>query len=667
MSDGHKHKHGKEKHHKKDRDHDREHKSKKHHKDRSSKEHKRHKRSERDRRGKEEDVSESEMVWVEKEPLNVGNPIGVDSSILDSNTNVEATPDNTSAAARHSWMEEVTGFEEFVFTGGAGKSHRSEMDRKRKERDEERRKAIEQPAVSERELNVYLKEGRHVDDYSEEEQTAFEIGDSGSSWRMSKLKRIVERSQEENIPMEQLGYDQFGSIEEFERVLEEREVLDQRASKGRAAYIDDYFNRKLLEEKRSQFAENQYKETKQYDTSAQIAKTSVDSKPTLSQNELNKLKSQAMKARLMGMANADELEDQYEYEKARAANPEISRSNDPVPSKENVVVLPTFDSRGRMLDIGSSSRPSPGNKRKNPNSEANIDIASMLREEKYGNSRNMDMELAKRISRDTAYKDDLDYMDQNADKMATFKKMTDSQKRDFAVHDYKKSQSVLEKCDYCYQESNPPRVPVVSLGVKTYLALPNYEELLPGHCLIVPTQHCLSTLECEDDVWDEIRNFMKCLIQMHAKNNQGVIFMETVMNLSWHKHTVIECIPVAWELFEDAPAYFREAILSSEGEWTQHKKLIDTSKNGFRRSLTENLPFFHVWFTPDKGYGHVIEDDKDFPKWFGKEVIAGMCDVPPNLYRRPKRIPQQEAPHRVQSFLKQWKPWDWTKMLEEEN
>ena len=31
------------------------------------------------------------------------------------------------------------------------------------------------------------------------------------------------------------------------------------------------------------------------------------------------------------------------------------------------------------------------------------------------------------------------------------------------------------------------------------------EELVPGHCLIVPLQHHLSTLEMENDDWDEVR------------------------------------------------------------------------------------------------------------------------------------------------------------------
>lgn len=43
------------------------------------------------------------------------------------------------------------------------------------------------------------------------------------------------------------------------------------------------------------------------------------------------------------------------------------------------------------------------------------------------------------------------------------------------------------------------------MGTRAYLACTQTEELVEGHCLIVPMQHSLSTLEGDDDVWDEIR------------------------------------------------------------------------------------------------------------------------------------------------------------------
>ena len=46
---------------------------------------------------------------------------------------------------------------------------------------------------------------------------------------------------------------------------------------------------------------------------------------------------------------------------------------------------------------------------------------------------------------------------------------------------------------------------MVALGARVYLSCTLHEELVPGHCLIVPIQHHLTLLEGDDDVWDEIR------------------------------------------------------------------------------------------------------------------------------------------------------------------
>jgi len=43
------------------------------------------------------------------------------------------------------------------------------------------------------------------------------------------------------------------------------------------------------------------------------------------------------------------------------------------------------------------------------------------------------------------------------------------------------------------------------MGTRVYLSGTLTEELLDGHCLIVPIQHHLTMLEADDDVWDEVR------------------------------------------------------------------------------------------------------------------------------------------------------------------
>jgi hypothetical protein len=83
-------------------------------------------------------------------------------------------------------------------------------------------------------------------------------------------------------------------------------------------------------------------------------------------------------------------------------------------------------------------------------------------------------------------------------------------------------------------------------------------------------------LELDDDAWDEIRNFMKCLIQMNAAKDKAVIFSETVINLKWQKHTVIECIPIPWQAGQAAPGYFKVQpfsirLLMMTAKWNNNK------------------------------------------------------------------------------------------------
>jgi hypothetical protein len=187
--------------------------------------------------------------------------------------------------------------------------------------------------------------------------------------------------------------------------------------------------------------------------------------------------------------------------------------------------------------------------------------------------------------------------------------------------------------------------------------------MVPYHCLIVPNQHVQTTLELEDDDWNEIRNFQKCLIRMCESKYLGIIFMEQLINLEDHKHAVIECVPVPSKIYPYMSQYFKEGLLSSESEWSQHRKVIITDR-GFRRSIVKNLPFFHVWFDPNRGMGHVIEEPKEWPEWFGREIIAGVLDLSVEFWRKPKLIEGHNIAQRSREFLQAWEPFDWTKMLD---
>ncbi|KAJ9085038.1 Pre-mRNA-splicing factor cwf19 [Entomophthora muscae] len=383
---------------------------------------------------------------------------------------------------------------------------------------------------------------------------------------------------------------------------------------------------------------------------------SLKSEDAVSIDSLNVLQARILKAQLMGSSNLAALEEEYE----------LALASHKAGEKWNRSVVPSFDVRGKYVDIGTSSRPGGKTKEQDSGSALDQDIQALIQQEKYSTSKDHYDQLARNISKDSRYENTEEYQDERSSQLATHKHRSEYQKRMIATSDYKKTKRALDNCIFCSKDESSPATPIVSMGHHVYLALTSNSELVPGHCLIVPGEHLLTSLDAEDSTWLEIRNFMKCLMQMFAEQDKGVVFIETVLNLANCYHTVIECIPLPWGDADDAPAYFKEGLLEADEEWSRHSKVIDTKERTFRGSMTSQLPYFHVWFHPDGGYGHIIEDPARFPRYFGHEIIAGILNIDPMVWRRPTKYSLSEGKSRVEEFKTKngWDKFDWTKMLD---
>jgi hypothetical protein len=90
------------------------------------------------------------------------------------------------------------------------------------------------------------------------------------------------------------------------------------------------------------------------------------------------------------------------------------------------------------------------------------------------------------------------------------------------VADYKKFETMQQRCQLCMDSAARPKHLLIALGTAAYLMMPLTKRLMPGHCLIVPMQHCKATRMADETALTEIRNFKKCLIQMFAKQGKEV-------------------------------------------------------------------------------------------------------------------------------------------------
>jgi hypothetical protein len=374
-----------------------------------------------------------------------------------------------------------------------------------------------------------------------------------------------------------------------------------------------------------------------------------------------------MKAKLKKSPDLAKLEEEYN----RAA--ESFSSN----SEPGVVLLGTMDNRmlagtrGEVTAIDNKR----GRERGLVKDNEDMTIEDMVREERRtrGQAGGEGMRAAERIAKDAKFDDDLNYMDDNANKLAKRVQKSEVNLKNTAVGEFQKMNRILDTCQLCHhpEKNQPPVAPLLSLGTRVYLTLPTEPELSDGGAVIVPIEHKTNLLECDDDEWEEIRNFMKCLTRMYHDQGRDVVFYENAAAPHRKMHAAMQVVPLPYSLGETAPAFFREAILSSDEEWTQHKKLIDTAtrardgfgKLAFRRSIAKEMPYFHAWFDLDGGLGHIVEDSNRWPRGdlFAREIIGGMLDAEPDVIKKQGRWHRSDP--RQEPFKKRWRKFDWTRVL----
>ncbi|KAL0044021.1 hypothetical protein WJX82_003090 [Trebouxia sp. C0006] len=239
--------------------------------------------------------------------------------------------------------------------------------------------------------------------------------------------------------------------------------------------------------------------------------------------------------------------------------------------------------------------------------------------------------------------------------------------RSAQIADHRRVTNAMDRCSLCFASTSRARHLTISLGQSAYLALPARGRLGEGHSIIVPTEHVASTRQVDEHIWTELRNFKKCLLQMHMAQGMDVIFMETAMRLGDARtHAVVDCIPVAPKITAKAPLYFKKGIDDAESEWSQHhaKRMIETGGKGLRGSIPANFPYFHVEFNLTKGFVHVIDDEAKFDPQFGRSIMIGLLDLPAeDMHRQAKFESTQMQQQWVADFAKKWDAYDWTKQL----
>lgn len=436
-------------------------------------------------------------------------------------------------------------------------------------------------------------------------------------------------------------------------------------------------------------------------------------------DNLNKLKAEILKAKLKGEDKTTIAKLEQKYDEMRS-------------------VGKTEASSVKVLDSDELRMYHQLTKHKKDIDEKDMTISDMVRDEIAEKNAPVlssvrKMAELKKIGKDAGYENDTDYQFENAGRLAgededdvkneNMKSTRKQQKEELKQQESEKKleSRILEhsrflnditasRCFLCPESErhekylNPPtqgptrsnRVnKIISASPRVYMTRPAYPALSKGTVLIVPREHRSNLLHCDDDEWEEIRNYMKCLIQMWVKGRgyAGVVFYENAVmaGLSGDEttstsqtqrdtaHAHMYAVPIKDEYdFKDVRAMFKEGMLNSDEEWSQHRKIIDTqlmasklkkdhdssaAKYAFRKSIAKEAPYFHVWFDINGGLGHIVEDRKRWPKndIFAREILGNLLRVEITKIRRTPRWDNNDGNEKgVWEYQSFWNKFDWT-------
>lgn len=539
-------------------------------------------------------------------------------------------------------------------------------------------KQVPERVIHHRELNTGLggASGAAANDLDElTNEVDYTFGDEGSQWRMTKLNAVYRTAEQTGRSADEVGEERFGSLRDFDNVREEKIEMDRRKVYGEGYKGAEKPTGELYQERMAKTRPPPKEEVYDQDDEPEQGAVMEDAVPPVDQTTLNRMRAQVMKAKLRKAPDAAKLEAEY--------NAALARFNGTA-SGDKAVVLDATHSR--MLAGTRNEVKAIDNKRGRERGtvEANEDMSidDMVREERRtrGQAGGEGVRLAERIAKDAKFDDDLEYLDENAEKLAKRVHKSEINLKNMAVNEYQKMNKILDTCPLCHHEDRqPPQdlpiAPILALGTRVYLTLATEPELkgAEGGAVVVPISHRTNLLECDDDEWEEIRNFMKSLTRLYHEQGREVLFYENAAAPHRRLHAALVAVPIPWDLGDTAPAFFREAVLATEEEWSQHKKLIDTGKKAregagklaFRRSIAKEMPYFHVWFTIDGGLGHIVEDSSRWPRGdlFAREIIGGMMDCEPDNIKKQGRWSRGDP--RAEAFKKRWRKFDWTRALTE--
>ena len=206
---------------------------------------------------------------------------------------------------------------------------------------------------------------------------------------------------------------------------------------------------------------------------------------------------------------------------------------------------------------------------------------------------------------------------------------------------------------------------IISESDDVYLAYPYFSGSITDFHLILSTkEHINSSAGVDEEVYDQIRNYMKSIVTFNLNKKMSTVFLEYAQSYSKMGHFEIEAIPIKEKYLDEMKMYYKKAFLDEDEEWSENKKIIDTTsvKGNLSKILNEKFSYVSVDFNAQGGFLHIVQDERSFSAISLKEILSPMLKKQVHEIKYPKKISLNELFQVRENYKKCFEQVDWTNL-----
>ncbi|KAL6599316.1 hypothetical protein ACP70R_045810 [Stipagrostis hirtigluma subsp. patula] len=216
---------------------------------------------------------------------------------------------------------------------------------------------------------------------------------------------------------------------------------------------------------------------------------------------------------------------------------------------------------------------------------------------------------------------------------------------------------VESSCWFCLSSPDVESHLVISIGEGYYCALAK-GPLVPNHVLMIPVEHCPSTLMMSPEAEAELERYKNALGRYFEKQGKTAVYFEWVSQHS--RHANLQAVPVPLSKADAVKKIFQLAakrlgfefsVVNPDGDANQGRESL-------RSQYESKSSLFYVELPEGRILLHTIDGTEKFPAQFGREVLAGLLSMADRADWRNCKLSKEEEIRMVDDFKQGFREFD---------